>query len=283
MLTLNCRGQLLHLDQPVVMGILNATPDSFYEGSRVGSVEAVLAQAKQMMAEGARLLDVGGASSRPGAVEVSVEEELRRVVPAIEALRKHCPTALLSVDTYRAAVAEAALEAGAHLINDISGGRLDDGLLKVVAKAKVPYVLMHMQGTPQTMQKQPHYKAVLTDLLDYFVERLRLLYAQGIEDVVLDVGFGFGKTLDHNYELLANLSEFAVLERPMLVGLSRKSMIWQALRKSPAEALNGTTALHMIALQQGAAILRAHDVAEAVESIQLHQRIERHQHAYYVQ
>ena len=276
--TLNCRGTLLSLEQPVVMGILNTTPDSFYSGSRVPQLEALLAQAEQMLKEGARLLDIGGASSRPGAAEVSVEEELQRVIPAIQALRDAHPTALLSVDTYRAAVAEAALEAGAHLINDISGGRLDADLLQVVAQAKVPYILMHMQGTPRTMQAQPQYNALLTDLLDYFVERLRHLSAHGIEEVVLDVGFGFGKTIAHNYELLGHLKEFQLFQRPILAGLSRKSMIWKVLQSSPAEALNGTTALHMVALQQGASILRVHDVRPAVEAIQLHQQLKHPYH-----
>lgn len=274
--TLNCQGRLLSLEQPVVMGILNTTPDSFYAGSRVPKMDALLAQAEQMLAEGARILDVGGASSRPGAEVVSVAEELKRVVPAVETLSKQCPEALISVDTYRAPVAEAALQAGAHLINDISGGRMDPALLEVVAAAKVPYILMHMQGTPETMQANPRYDALLTDVLDYFVERLRILQQYGIEDIVLDVGFGFGKTLDHNYELLAHLSEFRVLQRPMLAGVSRKSMIWKALGDCPADALNGTTALHMVALQQGAAILRVHDVRPAIETIQLYQRLRRH-------
>lgn len=276
--TLNCQGRLLVLDQPIVMGILNATPDSFYQGSRVLALDALLAQAGHMLEEGATILDVGGASSRPGAAEVSEAEELGRVLPAIRALRQAYPEALLSVDTYRAAVAAAALEAGAHVINDISGGRLDGDLLRVVAEAQVPYILMHMKGRPQTMQGEAHYSALLTELLDYFVERLHHLQEQGIGDIILDVGFGFGKTREHNYELLANLREFEVLGYPMLAGISRKSMIWKTLNIRPEEALNGTTALHMVALQQGALILRAHDVKPAMETIQLYQRLQRYQH-----
>ncbi len=272
-MVINCRGHLLSLERPILMGILNATPDSFYAQSRVASEKGLLAQAEQMLQEGATILDVGGMSSRPGAAEVSVEEELARVLPVVKLLRGHFPSAILSVDTYRATVAEAAFGAGAHLLNDISGGSLDPRLLQVVAQAHAPYVLMHMQGTPRRMQKNPQYGDLMTELLDFFIERIGQLQALGIQDILLDVGFGFGKTIAHNYELLANLSTYQALNCPLLVGVSRKSMIWKVLESSPAEALNGTTALHMIALQQGAKILRVHDVKAAQEVIRLWEQL----------
>jgi dihydropteroate synthase len=258
---------------PVLMGILNVTPDSFYEGSRVATEKALLTQAEQMLAEGATILDIGGVSSRPGAAEVTLEEELKRVTPAVQLLHQHFPQAILSVDTYRAPVAQAAFDAGAHILNDISGGALDQELLQVVAAAKAPYILMHMQGTPQTMQENPQYGDLMTTILDFFIDKIGELQTLGVQDIILDVGFGFGKTIAHNYELLAHLNAFNALEHPILVGVSRKSMIWKVLENSPAEALNGTTALHMVALQQGAKILRVHDVKAAHEALLLWQQL----------
>lgn len=274
-MVINCRGHLLSLERPVLMGILNTTPDSFYAGSRVASSQALLAQAGQMLEEGATILDIGGASSRPGAVLVPQEEEMARVVPAIALLAKHFPKAILSVDTYNAKVAQAALDAGAHVLNDISAGSLDQELLAVVAKAKAPYVLMHMQGTPRTMQKNPQYGDLLVEVLDFFIDKIGQLQALGIQDILLDVGFGFGKTIAHNYALLANLSAFQALNCPLFVGLSRKSMIWKVLQNSPEEALNGTSALHMVALQQGAKVLRVHDVRAAQEVLTLWEQLGR--------
>jgi dihydropteroate synthase len=268
--TLNCRGQLLDLSRPVVMGILNLTPDSFFDGGKYLGEQAVLHQAEKMLREGAAILDLGGASSRPGAAEVQVQEELQRVIPAIKTILKNFPNAILSVDTWRAGVAREALDAGASIINDISAGKLDEDLLQTVADFGVPYVLMHMQGTPGTMQQQPHYEDVVTEVLDFFIQKTAELRGLGVKDIVLDPGFGFGKTVEHNFSLLKNLHVFQnVLDLPVFAGISRKSMICKPLGIKPAEALNGTTALHVVALQQGARILRVHDVREAVEVIQL--------------
>jgi len=268
--SLACRGRLLDLSRPVVMGILNTTPDSFYAGSRVRSVTTALKQAEQMLDEGAAVLDIGGASSRPGAEEVPVEEELRRIMPVIEEILRHFPEAILSVDTWRAAVAREALDAGAAIVNDISAGRWDEALLPVVARYRCPYILMHAQGTPKTMQLAPAYTDVVQEVLDFFISKIGQLRALGIADIVVDPGFGFGKTLAHNYTLLRHLSAMeAVLQVPVLVGVSRKSMVCRLLGIKPEEALNGTTALHVLALQQGARLLRAHDVREAVEAIRI--------------
>jgi dihydropteroate synthase len=254
------------------MGILNTTPDSFYAGSRIPDVSALLDQAGAMLADGARILDIGGASSRPGAADVPEAAEIRRVAPAVQALTTAFPEAIVSVDTWRAAVAKEALDAGARIVNDISAGRMDKDLWDTLAGAGVPYVLMHMQGTPQTMQAQPFYADVVQEVLDFFIQQVARLRARGIQDIILDPGFGFGKTLEHNYRLLDQLDVFqTVLELPVLAGLSRKSMICKALRVSPEAALNGTTALHVVALQKGAKILRAHDVREAREVIELHE------------
>lgn len=270
MTTLQCRGRLLDLSTPVVMGILNMTPDSFYDGGRLDSVDAVLRQAEKMLLDGAALLDIGGASSRPGAAEVPEADELKRVVPAIEALSRQFPEALLSIDTWRASVARAAVDAGAVLVNDISAGRLSGGMFAEVARLGVPYVLMHMRGTPQTMQQQPTYSDVVQEVLDFFITEVEQLRSLGLRDIVLDPGFGFGKSVEHNFQLLKNLHVFStVTGLPVLAGVSRKSMICKVLKVSPEHALNGTTALHMIALQQGVRILRAHDVREAREVIQL--------------
>lgn len=268
--TLNCRGKLLDMSRPVVMGILNVTPDSFFDGGRHTGVEPALRQAEKMLSEGATLIDVGGASSRPGAPEVPENEELERVIPVIRTIKSHLPQAFVSVDTWRASVARAAVAAGADIVNDISAGKMDAGLYEAVAALDVPYILMHMQGTPGTMQQNPQYTDVVTEVLDFFIAELARLRALGIKDIVLDPGFGFGKTVEHNFALLKNLHVFsAATGLPVLAGLSRKSMICKVLKVKPEHALNGTTALHMVALQQGARILRAHDVKEAVEVIRL--------------
>lgn len=272
---LNCKGRLLDLSVPRVMGILNVTPDSFYDGGRLKSISDVVRQAGRMLSEGATLLDIGGASSRPGASELSEAEEQQRVLPAIEALVQHFPGIVLSVDTWRAEVARAAVEAGAAIVNDISAGRLDTRLYDTVAALGCPYILMHMQGTPQTMQSAPEYRDVVQDVLDFFIAEVGKLRTLGINDIILDPGFGFGKTVAHNYHLLKNMAVFSrVTGLPTLAGLSRKSMICKVLHVNPENALNGTTALHMVALQQGARILRAHDVREAMEVIRLWEQME---------
>ena len=273
--TLSCRGRLLDLSHPLVMGILNMTTDSFYSGSRFTETDALLRQAEKMRTEGAVLLDIGGASSRPGAEVVSEAAEIRRVTEAITAILAHFPDTLISTDTWRASVAKAAIEAGAVIVNDISAGRLDPLMYETVAALQVPYILMHMKGTPANMQKQPVYEDVVTEVLDFFIAEIRQLRALGIKDIVLDPGFGFGKTIAHNYTLLKNMQVFSrVTGLPVLAGISRKSMIYKYLGIQPEQALNGTTALHMVALQQGASILRAHDVREAVEVIRLFEALE---------
>ncbi|MBK8491909.1 MAG: dihydropteroate synthase [Saprospirales bacterium] len=255
------------------MGILNITPDSFFPGSRVSGIDGMLERAEGMLRDGATFLDVGGMSSRPGAELVSEEEELQRVLPAVEALHARFPEALISIDTVWASVAREAVEAGACMVNDISAGRLDAAMYETVAALRVPYVLMHMQGTPQHMQEDPQYDDVVVSVLDFLIAELGKLRALGIHDVILDPGFGFGKTVEHNYSLLKNLSAFHILEAPLLVGLSRKSMITRVLDVSPGNALNGTTALHMVALQQGAQILRVHDVKEAAEVVRIFRQL----------
>jgi dihydropteroate synthase len=257
------------------MGILNLTPDSFFDGGKYRDEQAILSQAEKMLQDGATLLDIGGASSRPGAALVSESEELKRVIPVVELLLKHFPDALLSVDTWRASLAKEAVASGASLINDISAGNFDAPLLETVAELQVPYVLMHMQGTPDTMQQNPHYEDVVTEVLDFFIQKISQLRAMGIKDIVLDPGFGFGKTVAHNFTLLKNLHIFqAVCGLPVLAGLSRKSMICKPLQIKPSDALNGTTALHMIALQNSASILRVHDVKEAMQVIALYELVQ---------
>ncbi len=271
--TLNCNGRLLSLEQPVVMGILNITPDSFYDGGRHTTVEAALRQAETMLEEGAALIDIGGMSSRPGAEVLSPEAELARILPVIDALIKRFSGILVSVDTIHAQTAATCVAAGAAIINDISGGRMDGELLQTVADLGVPYVLMHMKGEPGNMQGQAVYEDVVLEVLDFFIEHIGHLRSLGVKDILLDPGFGFAKTAAHNYTLLNNLHVFQLTGCPLLVGLSRKSMIWRTLNITPEEALNGTTALHMVALQQGACMLRAHDVREAVETIRLWQAL----------
>ncbi len=268
--TLNLRGNLIDIETPIVMGILNITPDSFHAGSRVSSSKYLLSQAEKMLADGATILDVGGYSTRPNAANISVKEELSRVIPAIEQLAKVFPKANISIDTFRSAVAQAALDAGACMVNDISGGTLDKEMFETVAKNHAAYVLMHSRGTPQTMSKLTDYDNLLIDVLDFFVKQTALLRSLGVKDIVIDPGFGFAKTVEQNYEILKNLQYFQQLKLPLLAGISRKSMIYKSLNISPDEALNGTTVLHTMALMKGAQILRVHDVKEAMQAIKLY-------------
>ena len=268
--TLQSRGRLLDISTPVVMGILNATPDSFYNQGRDSDVDSILRNAERMLGEGAAILDVGGASTKPGSTIITPDEELKRVIPAIEALHRRFPDAWLSVDTYHSTVAIAAVNAGASIINDVSSGSIDGSMIATVAQLQVPYIAMHMLGTPATMQQNPQYSNVTLDILNYLRLMVDQCEAAGIKDIIIDPGFGFGKTLEHNYELLRNMHTLRILGKPLLAGISRKGMIWKALGTTPEEALNGTTALHMVALQQGANILRAHDVKEAMETIKLY-------------
>jgi dihydropteroate synthase len=267
--TLKLKGQIVDLTQPKIMGILNVTPDSFYDGGKYLSQTKLLSQAEKMLKEGATILDIGGYSTRPNAVEVPEAEEIKRVSSSISAICKHFPTALISVDTFRSAVAVAAIGEGAALINDISGGYLDEKMFETVAKLQVPYILMHTRGTPQTMTSLTDYDNILIDLLTYFHQKVAALRSFGIEDVVLDIGFGFAKTKEQNFELLKKLELFKLVGLPLLVGISRKSMIYNTLEISPEEALNGTTALNMLALLNGASLLRVHDVKEALQTIRL--------------
>ena len=267
--TINCRGKLLDLSEPVVMGILNLTPDSFYDGGIYVSDNQILKRVEQMLEEGAAIIDIGGMSSRPGAKIISPEEELKRVIGPISQIHQQFPNAILSIDTLSAKVANEAVHAGATIVNDISAGRFDESMIETVSQLKVPYIVMHMLGLPATMQQTPQYDDVIESVLSFFTERIGVLRTAGILDIILDPGFGFGKTLDHNYELLRHMEVFRILELPILAGVSRKSMIYKALNINSKEALNGTTALNMIALQQGARILRVHDVKEAVEVIRL--------------
>jgi dihydropteroate synthase len=267
--TIRLRGNLIDLSTPLVMGILNTTPDSFYEGSRTLSVDTALERAGQMLAEGATILDVGGYSSRPGAADIPQAEELNRVLPVIESLTKHFPDVYISIDTFRAEVARQAVEAGACMVNDVSGGSLDSQLFETVAKLKVPYVLMHMRGTPQTMKSLTGYEDIVKEVVDYFGQKVYLLRQLDIKDIILDVGFGFAKTIEQNYFLLKNLDAFKIIGLPILAGLSRKSLIYKKLGVPVSGALNGTTVLNTLALTKGASILRVHDVREAVEAIKL--------------
>ena len=267
--TLNCNGTLLSLEKPIVMGILNVTPDSFFDGGKYSSNALIMRQVEKILNEGAAIIDIGGVSSKPGATFVAETEEFARVLPVLEAINKEFSEAILSVDTWRASVAKASVEAGASMINDISGGQYDENLFETVGKLQVPFVLMHIKGTPETMQNKPSYDNLKEEILTYFVEKIEKLRHFGVKDIVLDVGFGFGKSIDDNYDLLKNLHIFNLLGLPQLVGISRKSMIYKYLDITPQEALSATSALHLAALQQGAKILRAHDVKEAVEVVKL--------------
>ena len=267
--SLNIDGKLISLASPKVMAILNVAPDSFYAESRLLNDEKILKKVEQFLIDGATFIDVGGYSSRPNAIDISVEEEMARVIKAINLIAKNFPTTIISIDTFRAEVAEKALNAGAKLINDISAGSLDEKMFALVARYNVPYILMHMQGSPQTMQIRPTYNNVVLDVIDFFIKKTTELKDLGVKDIVIDPGFGFGKTLEHNYTLVKNLKDFRILDLPILAGLSRKGMIYKTLETTAENALNGTSILNTVALKNGASILRVHDVKEAMECIKL--------------
>ena len=271
---LNVNWRLLDLSVPQVMGILNVTPDSFYAGSRMQTEADIAQRAQQILSEGASIIDIGAYSSRPNAEHISSEEEKQRLRMGLEILNRNHPDAIISVDTFRADVAEWCVkEYGVAMINDIAGGEMDPQMFETVARLGVPYIMMHMQGTPQSMQAEPHYDNLLKEIFMYFAKKIQQLRDLGVKDIVLDPGFGFGKTLEHNYELMAHLEEFAVFELPLLVGVSRKSMIYRLFGSTPQEALNGTAVLDTIALMKGADIIRVHDVREAVEAVKIVEKI----------
>ena len=271
-ITINVGGRLVSFDEPQVMGILNVTPDSFFATSRCRSEGEIRQRVCQIRQEGATMVDIGAYSSRPGAEDVSKDEELRRLLPAIDIVREEWPEAVVSVDTFRAEVARKAVEAGADIVNDISGGEMDKEMFSAVSELHVPYILMHMQGTPKDMQVEPKYENLMCEVFRSLGERVEALHEMGVADIILDPGFGFGKTMTQNYEMMARLEEFRLLGCPLLVGVSRKSMIYRLLNTMPEESLNGTTALNMIALMKGADILRVHDVKEAVEAIKIYRQ-----------
>ncbi|MCB0409495.1 MAG: dihydropteroate synthase [Flavobacteriales bacterium] len=271
--TINCKGKLLNLDELHVMGILNLTPDSFFDGASHTNEKLVLEKVQKMLDDGATFIDVGGYSSRPGAADVSEAEELSRVLPVVELLLREFPEILISIDTFRSQVAAKCIEAGAAMINDISAGELDAQMFKTVKALQVPYVMMHMQGTPQNMQQNPVYENVTLEVLQYFVNKINQLNQLGVNDIIIDPGFGFGKTVEHNYELLNHLEDLRITELPVLVGFSRKSMINKVLHTTPKEALNGTSVLNTLALSKGANILRVHDVLEAKQAIELYKKM----------
>lgn len=268
-MTINCKGQLIDLSKPKVMGILNLTPNSFFDGGKYKNETEIIPQVQKMLSEGATFIDIGAYSSKPNAEFVSTEEEMARIVPIVELLVQQFPGILISIDTFRSQVAEACIQKGAALINDISAGKLDDAMLCVVAKYNVPYIMMHMRGTPQTMSTLTQYKDVVKEVLLYFSERIAVARSLGINDLIVDPGFGFAKTLEQNYEMLQKMELFQQLKLPVLVGISRKSMIYKTLNNNASESLNGTTTLNTISLLKGANILRVHDVKEAVECVTL--------------
>ena len=271
-MTINCKGQLIDLSTPKIMGILNVTPNSFYDGGKYSLEADVLSQVGKMLDEGATFIDIGAYSSKPNAEFVSEEEEANRLVPIIQLIMSHFPEALLSIDTFRSKIASIGIENGAALINDISAGSLDEKMMDVVAKYNVPYIMMHMRGTPQTMQSQTNYENIIKEMLFYFSEKVNKARSLGINDLIIDPGFGFAKTLEQNYEVLQNLELFKMLDLPILAGISRKSMVYKPLGLTADEALNGTTVLNTIALSKGANILRVHDVKEALECVKLFEK-----------
>lgn len=267
--TLNCKGKLIDLSEPAVMAILNLTPDSFYSQSRINTIDQALKKTAKFIEEGAQFIDIGAYSSRPGAIHISEAEELERLMPIVEAIAKAFPETLISIDTFRAKVAEAAILSGAHLINDISAGNLDEAMFETIAKLQVPYIIMHMKGNPQNMQENPSYENITNEVLTYFMEKVNQLRKLGVKDIIIDPGFGFAKTIDHNYKLLQEMESLNILSLPILVGFSRKSMITKVLDIRNKDALNGTSVLNTISLQKGATILRVHDVKSAMECIKL--------------
>jgi dihydropteroate synthase len=267
--TINCRGKLIDLSSPIIMGILNVTPDSFYDGGVYTTVNKALARAESIIREGGTIIDIGAYSSRPGAADISPEEELKRLIPVIEAIRERFPDTIISIDTFRSGVAKESILAGADIINDISSGDLDPLMFKIIKELGVPYIAMHMKGDPQNMQNNPEYQDILQEIILYFSALVKELNGMGIADIILDPGFGFGKTLEHNYQILHHLEDFKLFQLPILVGISRKSMIYKLLNTNAKEALNGTTVINTIALLKGADILRVHDVKEALEVIKI--------------
>ncbi|WP_134386419.1 dihydropteroate synthase [Flavobacterium psychrophilum] len=274
-MTINCKGQLIDLSTPKVMGILNVTPDSFYDGGRFVSEKNVLIQVENMLQDGANFIDIGGQSSKAKAAIVSIDEELKRVVSIVDLILKKFPETMISIDTFNSKVAQIAVENGAAIINDISAGNLDDNMFETIAKLQVPYIMMHMRGTPQTMQEMTNYDDLVKDILFYFSEKVAKARSFGINDLIIDPGFGFAKTLEQNFELLNKLELFEMLELPILVGVSRKSMIYKTLETTPENALNGTSVLNTISLTKGGNILRVHDVKEAVECVKLYAMLDR--------
>jgi dihydropteroate synthase len=268
MYSLNCKGKLISWNDPIVMGVLNITPDSFYSGSRIHSEEMLILEAEKMLKDGAAILDLGGLSTRPGAAEIPEDTEMERIVPAIRLLASRFPTAVISVDSYRYKVAKAALDSGASIINDIGAG-INEGLAELAASYGVPYICMHMRGNPRTMQEQTDYQDIRTEVLDYFIHRKADCAGLGLKDMIIDPGFGFAKTIEQNFLLLKNLKVLNILGLPILVGLSRKATVYKTLNIKPEDSLNGTTVMHTLALEQGAQILRVHDVKEAMETIRL--------------
>ena len=271
--TINCKGQLIDLSLPKVMGILNITPNSFYDGGKYKDELQIVNQVEKMLNDGATFIDVGAYSSKPNAEFVSEEEEISRLIPIVELLVEKFPAILLSVDTFRSQVAKKAVENGVAVVNDISAGKLDEKMIETVAKLNVPYIMMHMKGNPQTMQSLTNYDDIVKEMIYYFSERIQLARSFGMNDIIIDPGFGFAKTLEQNYEVLQKLELFSMLDLPLLAGISRKSMIYKTLENTPEEALNGTTVLNTIALQKGAKILRVHDVKEAVECVKLFNKL----------
>lgn len=272
-MTINCKGQLIDLDSPKVMGILNVTPNSFYDGGKFAGEKAVLNQVEKMLNEGATFIDIGGYSSKPNAEFVSEEEELQRVIPIITTITQKFPETLISIDTFRSKVAKESIENGTAIINDISAGNLDENMMKTVAELQVPYSMMHMKGTPKTMQSLTQYENIVKEMIFYFSEKIVQAKSLGINDLILDPGFGFAKTLEQNFEVLNKLELFQMLELPILAGISRKSMIYKTLETDAQNSLNGTTSLNTISLIKGAKILRVHDVKEAVECIKLFNKL----------
>ncbi len=269
MFTLNCKGKLLSLAKPVVMGVINATPDSFYPGSRLDNPLGALQLAKQMQAEGAQIIDIGGQSTRPGSARISASDEMERVLPVVEIIHCELPEIIISIDTYHAEVAAAALQSGASMVNDISAGEMDENMISTVAKACVPFVCMHMKGTPENMQANTHYENLMEELIDFFSKKIDQCKRAGIHDIIIDPGFGFGKTIAQNFEILRNLQIFKMFGMPIIAGLSRKATVYKTLGINTDEALNGTTVLNTMALLNGANILRVHDVKAAVEAVKL--------------
>lgn len=273
-MTINCNGRLIDLNEPKIMGILNTTPNSFYDGGSSQSMDLILDKVEKYLSEGADILDIGGYSTKPGAEEVSEQEEIDRTAPVIEAISTKYPETIISVDTFRGNVAREAVNAGASIINDVSGWELDENMFPAIADLNVPYILMHMKGTPQTMQNEPEYNDVTLEVNEYFAKKIAQLKAAKVKDIILDPGFGFAKTLEHNYELFSKMEALGFGEFPLLVGISRKSMIYKLVDSTPQEALNGTSVLNMVALQKGAKILRVHDIKAAKETLQIYNALQ---------